>query len=77
MTRTNRTETYNQSGKLLEVVETPWTVADYIRAIQSLEAQITPRRLREAVLNVEGTKDWLETKETEIAALRAELAGLA
>jgi len=77
MTRTNRTETYNQAGELLEVVETPWIRADYIRAIQSLEAEITPRRLRDAVLNVEGAKEWLDAKEAEIAILREELNALA
>ena len=45
------------------------TVKDQIAAI---EAEITPRRLREAVLSVEGAA-WLEAKDAEIAALRAQL----
>jgi hypothetical protein len=54
MTRTHRTETYNQAGELVETVETPWTRNDYIRAIGVLEGEITPRRMREAVLGVDG-----------------------
>jgi|DEB19_MinimDraft_3_1074340.scaffolds.fasta_scaffold24088_2 hypothetical protein len=37
--------------------------------IRNLEAQITPRRLREAVLTPEG-KAWLEGIEAQISALR-------
>ena len=37
------------------------------QAIAALEAQITPRRLREAVL---GDNGWLAAKEAEIAVLR-------
>ena len=40
------------------------------QAIAALEAQITPRRLREAVL---GDNGWLAAKEAEIAALRASI----
>lgn len=36
-------------------------------AIQKLEAEITPRRLREAIL---GDSGWLAAKEAEIAELR-------
>ena len=77
MTRTNRTETYNQAGELVEIVETPWTNGDYQRAIAFVEMEITPRRLRDAVLGVAGAKEWIEAKEAEIATLRAELNGMA
>lgn len=39
--------------------------------IAALEAQITPRRIREAVLGVDG--GWLESKNAAIEALRAQL----
>lgn len=42
-----------------------------LRAISALEATITPRRTREAILGIGGT--WLEEQEAAIAALRAEL----
>lgn len=38
--------------------------------ILAIEATITPRRLREAVLTPEG-KTWLETADAQIVALRA------
>lgn len=38
--------------------------------IIAIEATITPRRLRDAVLTVEG-KAWLETTDAQISALRA------
>lgn len=41
------------------------------RAIAALESQITPRRLREAVLGIDG--GWLETKNAEIKKLRESL----
>jgi hypothetical protein len=77
MTRTHRTETYNQAGQLVEAVETPWARGDYIQAIAAIEGQITPRRIREAVLGLEGATAWLSAKESDIAALRSELNGLA
>jgi hypothetical protein len=40
--------------------------------IAGLEMQITPRRLREAVLTAEG-KAWLEDCEARIAALRSKI----
>lgn len=46
--------------------------ADLKRQIRDLEKEITPRRMREAVLGTGGT--WLSDKETEIAALRAQLS---
>lgn len=44
---------------------------DIYLQILELEAQITPRRLREAILNADG--GWLQTINTQIAALRASL----
>ena len=46
--------------------------SDVIAQINTLEAQITPRRLREAVLTPEG-KSWLATIENAIEALREKL----
>jgi hypothetical protein len=43
-----------------------------IAQIFQLEITITPRRLREATLTVEG-KTWLEGVDAQIAALRAQL----
>lgn len=45
---------------------------DALSQIAALEAQVTQRRLREAVLTPEGS-DWLETIESQIATLRATL----
>ena len=39
--------------------------------IRKLEAQITPRRMREAMLGIDG--GWLEAKEAEIQKLREDL----
>lgn len=44
--------------------------------IASLESLQTPRRIREAALTDEG-RAWLQNLEDQIAAKRAELAGLA
>jgi hypothetical protein len=44
-----------------------------LSAITSLEAEITPRRQREALLSIEG-KEWLATWDTKIKTLRNELA---
>jgi len=41
--------------------------------IESLEAEITERRKREAILLVEGAMDWLKAQDEKIAALRATL----
>ena len=45
---------------------------DALVAIADLEAEITPRRMREALLSEEG-KTWLTNKESEIATERAKL----
>ena len=50
--------------------------ADKIKAeIAALEMQQTDRRIREAALTEEG-RAWLQNLEDQIAAKRAELAGL-
>lgn len=43
-----------------------------LEQIAALELQITPRRVREAMLTPEG-KAWLQSKESQIAALRSGL----
>ncbi len=43
-----------------------------LKQIETLEAEITPRRLREAVLTPEGAT-WLQAKEDEIQVLRLQL----
>lgn len=48
------------------------TNAGVLAQIASVEAQITPRRLREAVISSAGAT-WLVERDTEIAALRATL----
>ena len=42
-----------------------------IKKIAELEAQLTPRRIREAILGTDG--GWLSAKEAEITAERAKL----
>lgn len=68
MTPTERTE-----FGAIELPEPPEQVTPYVPTpldeIRNLEAQITPRRLREAVLTPEG-KAWLEGIDAQIAALR-------
>jgi hypothetical protein len=56
----------------IEIEELPWSVADYMQAIEDAEAEITPRRIRESVLNESG-RLWLQTKEAEIQILRDEM----
>lgn len=43
-----------------------------LQQIAALEAQVTPRRVREAVLTPEGVT-WLDNIETQIAVLRGAL----
>lgn len=45
-----------------------------VEGILSIEQEITPRRLREAILSEEG-KAWLLGKENKIKALRSQKAG--
>jgi hypothetical protein len=45
-----------------------------LRQIAAIETQISPRRLREAVISEQG-KTWLTAKEAEIQALRAKITG--
>lgn len=45
---------------------------DALQQISALEAQVTQRRLREAVLSPEGGA-WLQSIETQIATLRSTL----
>lgn len=45
-----------------------------VDSILSIEQEITPRRLREAILSDEG-KAWLLGKENQIKALRSKKAG--
>ena len=66
-----RVETYNGHGELIHSEENPWTQNDYLIAIKRLEAQITPRRIREAVLGADG--GWLAQQEAAIDALRGQL----
>ena len=48
------------------------SAADQVKAqIAELEAQVTPRRMREAVLGTDG--GWLAAQDAAIAALRAKL----
>lgn len=53
----------------------PTTREKLLGEISALESQPTPRRLREAALSDEG-KAWLQNLDNQIAAKRAELAGL-
>ena len=44
---------------------------DIKKTIRNLEAEISPRRMREAILGTDS--DWLKNKEAEIATERAKL----
>lgn len=64
---TTTQDTYENGAVVKYVAPTP-TLLDQIIL---LEAEITPRRLREAVLGTDN--GWLADKEAEIAAVRAQL----
>lgn len=65
-------DVYGENGDLVSSQQVPWDRARYSAEIADKEREITPRRLREAVLTLEGA-DWLSAKEAEIAALREEM----
>jgi len=59
-------------GSVVKYVEpAPTTEEILLGQITVLENEITPRRLREAVLGTDN--GWLASKEAEIAAVRAQL----
>jgi hypothetical protein len=47
-------------------------VGAVMQGISELEAAVTPRRLRDAVLTIDG-QTWLEDVEAQISALRADI----
>lgn len=71
-------ETYDGGGNLIEKIEIPWTKERYQAELYSLDAQLTPRRIIEA-LNPE-TKEageaWFAALEQEKRLLRDEMAAL-
>lgn len=73
--RTHTHQTWDSEGNLIRNEVVAWAAHDYEDAIRYKEEEITPRRLREALLGDEG-KSWLEAKEGEIAGLRTELNDL-
>ena len=64
---TTTQDTY-ENGAVVKYVEPSPTL---LEQIVLLELEITPRRLREAVLGTDN--GWLASKEAEIAAVRAQL----
>ena len=60
-------DTY-EDGKVVKYSEPDLTPQ---QKINQLENEITPRRIREAILGTDG--DWLKNKEAEIATERAKL----
>ncbi len=46
---------------------------EILAQIAQIEATVTPRRMREATLNIAGAAAWLATVNTQIATLRARL----
>lgn len=66
---------YPADGGEPTVTTTSWAAADFALAIAEKEAEITNRRLREAVLTLEGAA-WLAAQEADIATLRAAMAAL-
>lgn len=62
------------NGVFTSPVDTSWTNPD--AELQTLEASVTQRRLREAILTQEG-KDWLLAHEAKITAARAKRGGIA
>jgi len=69
----NSTTKRYENGKVIHEEQVAWTREHYLQAIADLEAEITPRRLREAIL---GDGGWLKNKETEADALRKEMKAL-
>ena len=67
---THTRETYDNQGNVILSEQIEVDEAAIAKAtIIALEDEITPRRLREAVLSVKG-KTWLVNKDAEITALR-------
>ena len=59
-------------GKLTEYTPAPLTEKEVaLKEILALEATITPRRIREAILNIDN--GWLYNLETEIYLLREKM----
>lgn len=63
-----------RDGREIEIEDqrTPGPRAEARRRIAEIEATVTPRRLREAVLTPAGAS-WLAEQEAAIAAIRATL----
>lgn len=70
-----RIEINVNDGKLTEMPDAPAATehpnAAVYREISAIEATITPRRLREAVVGTDG--GWLADADARIAALRSKL----
>jgi len=67
---TQSRETYDNQGNVILSEQIEADEAAIAKAtIIALEDEITPRRLREAVLSAKG-KTWLVNKDAEITALR-------
>lgn len=65
-------ELYDENGVVIEEREIEVSLTP-LEQIAALEAQVTQRRLREAVLTPEGAT-WLTDIENQIAALRGGLS---
>ena len=74
--------TEDEAGNLTITPKDPATIAAQEKAeanrliqvqIETLEAEITERRKREAILGIDGAMDWLKAQDEKIAALRATL----
>ncbi len=65
----------NESAKTVtfdtSAANTTQAKAETLAKIYSLEAEVTPRRIREAILGTDS--DWLKNKEAEIATERSKL----
>jgi hypothetical protein len=59
------------AAKTVEIVEYEARVLPILADIGNIESQITQRRIREAVLGIDG--GWLEVKNAEIQKLREQL----
>lgn len=67
-----KTQTIYQDDGTFEVFVSEYTSEDIYSEIESIEYNISPRRLRESFLTKEGM-DWLTKQENKIIELRKNL----
>ena len=68
-------ETYDTNGNIIESVQVPWGKERYQAELSALDAQLTPRRISDAIINDAGKK-WMVEFDAKKQLLRAEMAAI-